>query len=237
VRLHVDVVVAAGPTLPALRQATATIPIVMAAAADPVRDGLVQSLSHPGGNFTGLSLGGRELGPKQLELLKELVPTAKLVAVLWEPMSITGWQEIEAAARGRDWRLLSLEVRSADEIERAIRRAIDARAGALFVSSGGLLTAQARRVAELAAKNRLPAMYPLRLHVDVGGLISYGTNIVAVWWHAAAFVNKILNGAKPADLPVEQPTKFELVINLKTAKALGLTIPPSLLARADEIIQ
>src|SRR5262249_61865621 len=131
-----------------------------------------QSVSHPGGNFTGLSIRGRELGTKHVEVLKELVPTAKLVAVLWEPMSIAGWQEIEAAAQRRDWKLLSLEVRGTDEIERAFRAAIDARAGALYVSSGGLLTSQARRGAELAAQNRLPAMYPLRLHLDAGGLLS-----------------------------------------------------------------
>ena len=235
VRLHVDVIVAAGPTLPALQQTTTTIPIVMAAAPDPVRDGFVRGLGHPGGNFTGLSLGGAELGPKRLDLLKELVPTARLVAVLWEPMSPPTM--IEAAARERGWKLLSLEVRGADEIERAFRAAIEARAGALILVSGALLTAQARRVAELAAKDRLPTMYSLRFYVEAGGLISYGTDIIEVWWRAAAFVDKILKGAKPADLPVEQPTKFELVINLKAAKALGLTIPPSLLARADQVIE
>jgi len=144
---------------------------------------------------------------------------------------------IEAAARERGWKLLSLEVRGADEIERAFRAAIEARAGALILVSGALLTAQARRVAELAAKDRLPTMYSLRFYVEAGGLISYGTDIIEVWWRAAAFVDKILKGAKPADLPVEQPTKFELVINLKAAKALGLTIPPSLLARADQVIE
>jgi len=235
VRLHVDVIVAAGPTVPALQQATATIPIVMAAAADPVRDGFVRSLGHPGGNVTGLSLGGTELGPKRLDLLKELVPTAKLIAVIWEP--IAAWREIDAAARARGWKLLSLEVRRTDEIERAFRTAMAARADALLVVSGGLLTAEARRIAELAARSRLPAMYPLRLHVDAGGLISYGTDIVDVWRRAAVFIDKILKGAKPADLPVEQPTKFELVINLKTAKALGLTIPQSLLLRADQVIE
>jgi len=219
VRLHMDVIVAAGPTLPALQQTTTTIPIVMAAAPDPVRDRFVRSLGHPGGNFTGLSLGGAELGPKRLDLLKELVPTARLVAVLWEPMSPPTM--IEAAARERGWKLLSLEVRGADEIERAFRAAIEARAGALIVISGGLLTAQARRVAELAAKGRLPAMYSLRFFVESGGLISYGTDIIEVWWRAAAFVDKILRGAKPADLPVEQPTKFDLIINLTTAKALA----------------
>ena len=235
VRLQLDVIVAAGPTVPALQKATATIPIVMAAAADPVRDGFVRSLGHPGGNVTGLSLGGAELGPKRLDLLKELVPTAKLVAVIWEPGAAP--REIDAAARTRGWKLLSLEVRRPDEIERAFRAAIDARADALLVVTGGLLTAEARRIAELAAKSRLPAMYPLRLHVEAGGLISYGTDIVEVWRRAASFVGKILKGAKPADLPVEQPTKFELVINLKAAKALKLTIPQTLLLQADQLIE
>jgi putative tryptophan/tyrosine transport system substrate-binding protein len=235
VRLHVDVIVAAGPAVPALQQATATIPIVMAAAADPVRDGFARSLGHPGGNVTGLSLGGAELGTKRLDLLNELVPSAKLVAVIWEP-SVSP-REIDAAARARGRKLLSLEVRRSDEIDRAFKTAIDARAGALLVVSGGLLTSEARRIAELAAKSRLPAMYPLRFFVEGGGLISYGTDIVDVWRRAAAFVDKILKGAKPTDLPVEQPTKFELVINLKAAKALKLTIPQTLLLQADQLIE
>ena len=146
-------------------------------------------------------------------------------------------REIDAAARARGRKLLLLEVRRSDEIDRAFKTAIDARADALLVVSGGLLTSEARRIAELAAKSRLPAMYPLRFFVEGGGLISYGTDIVDVWRRAAAFVDKILKGAKPTDLPVEQPTKFELVINLKTAKALGLTIPPSVLGRADQVIE
>jgi putative ABC transport system substrate-binding protein len=237
VRLQVDVIVAAGPTLPALKQATSTIPVVMAATDDPVGLGLVQSLGHPGRNFTGLSNQSVETTGKRLELLKELVPASAVVAVLWDRESLLSWQAAEVAARERGWKLLSLEIRDAGEIEGAFKAATDARAGALLVIASGPLVRHARRVAELAAKSRLPAMYPLRLYVEAGGLISYGANLSEIWRRAAVFVDKILKGAKPADLPVEQPTKFELVINLKTAKALGFTIPQSVLLRADEVIQ
>jgi putative ABC transport system substrate-binding protein len=235
VQLQVDVIVAPGPMLPALKQATSTIPVVMAGAIDPEGEGLVRSLGHPGGNFTGLSLQGVTVA-KRLELLKELVPGAAVVAVLREPGTLGVWQQAEAAARERGWKLLSLEVRDAGEIEGAFKAATAARAGALLVISGGSL-AQAGRIADLAARSRLPAIYSLRAFVDVGGLISYGSDINDLWRRAAGYVDKILKGAKPADLPIEQPTKFELVINLKTAKALGLTIPQSLLLRADEVIQ
>jgi len=235
VQLQVDVIVAPGPMLPALKQATSTIPVVMAGAIDPVGEGLVRSLGHPGGNFTGLSLQGVTVA-KRLELLKELVPGAAAVAVLREPGTLGVWQQAEAAARERGWKLLSLEVRDAGEIEGAFKAATAARAGALLVISGGSL-AQAGRIAELAARSRLPAIYSLRTSVDVGGLISYGSDINDLWRRAAGYVDKIFKGAKPADLPVEQPTKFELVINMKAAKALGLTIPPSVLLRADEVIQ
>jgi putative ABC transport system substrate-binding protein len=237
VRLQVDVIVAPGPMLPALKQATSTIPIVMAASADPVGLGYVQSLGHPGGNITGLSLQSIDTTGKRLELLKELVPPAASVAVLWDRASLLYWQAAEAAARARGWKLLSLEIRDAGEIEGVFTAATDARAGALLVSAAGLLFPQARRVAELAARSRLPAMYELRPYVEAGGLISYGADIIEIWRRAAVFVDKILKGAKPADLPVEQPTKFELVLNLRAAKALGLTIPPAVLARADEVIQ
>ena len=222
-------------TLPALKQATSTIPIVMVSG-DPVGQGYAQSLGHPGGNFTGLSLQSLELTGKQLELLKELVPGAAPVAVLWE--SLAGWQAAAAAARERGWKLLSLKIRDAGETEGAFRAATDARAGALLMYAPGLLWGHhVRRVVDLAAKSRLPVMYPYRLYVEGGGLISYATDLIEIWRRMAVFVDKILKGAKPADLPVEQPTKFELVINLKTAKALNLTIPPSLLGRADEVIQ
>ena len=159
------------------------------------------------------------------------------MAVLWDRASLPYWQAAEAAARERGWKLLSLEIRDAGEIEGAFKAATGARAGALLVLAGGLLFPHARRVAELAARSRLPAMYELRPYVEAGGLISYGADIIEIWRRAAVFVDKILKGAKPADLPVEQPTKFELVINLKAAKALGLTIPQSILLRADEVIQ
>jgi putative ABC transport system substrate-binding protein len=159
------------------------------------------------------------------------------VAVLWYRASLGSWQAAEAAARARGWKLLSLEIRDAGEIEGAFNAATGARAGALLVFASGLLDRQARRIAELAAKSRLPAMYSLRFYVEAGGLISYSADLIDIWRRAAVFVDKILKGAKPADLPVEQPTKFELVINLKTAKALGLTIPQSLRLRADEVIQ
>ena len=171
---------------------------------------------------------------KRLELLKDLVPSAAAVAVLWDRGAILRWQAADAAARERGWKLLSLEIRDAGEIEGAFKAATQNRAGALLVLASGL---PFRRVTELAARSRLPAMYELRPYVEAGGLISYGGDLIEIWRRAAVFVDKILKGAKPADLPVEQPTKFELVINLKAAKALGLTIPPSMLSRANEVIQ
>ena len=237
VRLQVDVIVAAGPALPALKQATSAIPIVMGGSADPVGLGYVRSLGHPGGNFTGLSSQSIEATGKRLELLKEIVPAAAPVAVLWDRASLLNWQAAEAAAKERGWKLLSLEIRDAGEIEGAFKATTKARAVALLVFASGLLFTRARRIAELAATSRLPAMYDLRTYVEAGGLISYSADLIDIWRRAAVFVDKILKGAKPADLPVEQPTKFELVINLKTAKALGLTIPQSLLARADQVIE
>ena len=238
VRLQLDVIVAAGPTLPALKQATSTTPVVMGGEGDPVGRGFVKSLGHPGGNFTGLSLQGVEVTGKRLELLKVLVPAPARVAVLWDAHNtLPYWQAAEAAARERGWKLLSLEIRDAGEIERVFRIATDARAGALLVSPGGVLDRQAGRIAALAAKSRLPAMYALRFYVEAGGLISYSADLIEIWRRAATYVDKILKGANPADLPVEQPTKFELVINLKAAKSIGLTIPQELLLRADEVIQ
>jgi putative tryptophan/tyrosine transport system substrate-binding protein len=235
--LQLDVIVAAGQALAALKQATSTMPIVMTASNDPVGQGYVQSLARPGGNMTGLSLQATETTGKRLELLKQFVPGAAPVAVLWDREQLPKWQAAEAAARGSGWKLLSIEVRHAADIEAAFRVATEARAGAALVTPGGTLFPQARRVADLAAQHRLPAMYELRPMVEAGGLISYGADIVDIWRRAAVYVDKILRGAKPADLPVEQPTKFELVINLKAAKALGLTIPPSLMLRADEVIE
>jgi putative tryptophan/tyrosine transport system substrate-binding protein len=238
VRLKVDVILAGGgPTVPALKQATTTIPIVMAASADPVADGYVQSLAHPGGNITGLSLQSTEASAKRFELLKELVPGPAPVAVFWNASSTQSRKAAEMIARKRGWKILPIEIRDAGAIEGAFKTAIDGHADAVLVFAAGVLFPQAQRVAELAARNRLPAMYDLREYVDAGGLISYGANINQIWRQAAGFVDKILKGAKPGDLPIEQPTKFELVINMKTAKALGLTIPQSLLLRADDAIQ
>lgn len=221
----------------ALKQVTATIPIVMAAGSDPVAEGLVQSLGHPGGNFTGLSHQRTETTGKRLELLKELVPGAAPVAVLWEPSGVLSWQEADAAARARVWKLLSLQIRSASELEVAFKKATDARAGSLLVLTGEIAYPHRQRIAELAAASRLPAMYDLRPFVEAGGLISYGADLNEIWRRAAGFVDKILKGAKPADLPIEQPTKFDLVVNLKAAKALGLGIPQSVLLRADDVIR
>ncbi len=238
VGLQVDVIVAGGPVLPALKQATSTIPVIMGAAGDPVREGFVQSLRRPGWNFTGLSLQLVETTVKRLELLKELVPGAAPVAVLRsDPAGLSSWQAAESAAKERGWKLISLVIRDAVEIEAAFKAAAAAGVGGLLVLPIGILDPHARRIAELAAKSRLPAMYGLRFYVEAGGLISYSADVIEMWRRAAVFVDKILKGANPADLPVEQPTKFELVINLKAARSIGLTIPKQVLSRADEVMQ
>jgi putative ABC transport system substrate-binding protein len=181
---------------------------------------------------------GDVVSGKRLELLKELVPGAAPVGVIWDRSSVRSCQLAEAAARERGWKLLSLEIQDAGELERALSAATKARAGALLVSAGRALTPHSRRVAELAARSRLPAMYEYRFFAEYGGgLIAYGADAVEMWRRAATFVDKILKGAKPGDLPIERPTKFELVINLRTAKALGLTIPQSVLSRADHVIE
>jgi len=236
-RLDLDVIVGAGPSLHALKQATSTIPVVMASSDDPVSAGLVQSLAHPGGNFTGMSSQATETTGKRLELLKELVPGAAPVAVLWHGDHIEHWQAAQAAARTRGWKLLSIEMRDAGEIDAAFKAASDGRASALLVHAPTLLQSHRQRVMELALKHRLPTIFHQRVYVAAGGLMAYGADVSEIWHHAAVFVDKILKGTKPADLPAEQPTKFELVINLKTATALGLTIPQALLLRADEVIQ
>ena len=227
VRLRVDVIVAAGPALVACQQATSTLPIVMAGAEDPVGLGVIKTLARPGTNFTGLSNQSVEATVKKLELLKEMVPGAAPVAVLWDPAALLSWQALQAAARQRGWKLLPFEVHDAAEIEAAIKAAAAAKAGALL-AAGGLAFRHARRIAELAFISRLPAS---------PGVLSYGADLSVIWHRAATFVDKILRGAKPADLAVEQPTKFKLVIDLGTARALRLTIPQALLLRADEVIQ
>ena len=245
VALQVDVIVAGGtPQALAAKQATKTIPIVFTSATDPVTDGLVTSLARPGGNVTGLStISTPEIVGKRLELLKQVIPGITRVAVLWQPggqgerTNKDMLKGAELAARALGVRLQAVETRGPEDFDRAFSDMTRARAGALTSAGGTMFFNERRRLVDLAAKNRLPAAYTQREFVDAGGLMAYGANIADLWRRAATYVDKILKGAKPGDLPVEQPTTFELVINLKTAKALGLTIPPSLLQRADEVIQ
>src|SRR5882724_7487037 len=238
VALKVDVILAAGePHALAAKQATKTIPIVFTVAADPVASGLVTSLARPGGNVTGLSSVGPDLVGKRLEQLKQAVPGVSRVAVLWQPGAADERTEkdllkgAEVAARALGVRLQFVEARGPADIDRAFSDMTRARAGALNVLGSAMFFNERRRLVDLAAKHRLPAVYTSRESVDAGGLMAYGANFADLFRRAATYVDKILKGAKPGDLPVEQPTKFELVINLKTAKALGLTIPPSLLQR------
>jgi len=212
----------------------------MASAGDPVAGGLVDSLARPGGNITGLSQMAPDLAGKRLELLKEIVPKLSRVAVLWNPqsrISTLSWKEIQLPALALGVQLHSLEVRSPNEFDKAFKDATRARAGALAIMPSPVFATNLKRIADFAAKNRLPSVFHLREFVDSGGLVAYGVDRSDMFRRAATYVDKILKGAKPADLPVEQPTRFELVVNLKTAKALGLTIPPSVLIRADQVIQ
>jgi len=241
VRLKVDVIVAS-PAAPALaaKNATGTIPIVFMGAGDPVGQGLVASLPRPGGNVTGLSYGvGPSIFAKDLELLKEAVPKVRRVAVLFNPASPTQHiiSEVKDAARSLGLQLQLVEARGPGDFDGAFAAMARERAGALFVVTDPVFSPHRARLVDLAIKNRLPTIFTQREDAEAGGLMSYGPRLSDLWRRGATYVDKILKGAKPADLPVEQPTKFELVINLKTAKALGLTIPPSLLARADEVIQ
>ena len=236
INLQVDVIVAVAASLAAVKQATSTIPVVMPGINDPVGQGYAKSLARPGGNFTGLSFQLVELIGKRLEILKQLVPAPAPVAVLWQRAFPQSWEAAQAAARKGGWKLLSLPIRDIDDIEEAFSAATKARASAVLVVASAP-DGQSRRVTELAAKSHLPAMYHFRYHVESGGLVSYAPDLLEIWRGAAAYVGKILKGTKAADIPIEQPTKFELVINLKTAKALGLTIPPSLLQRADQVIE
>jgi putative ABC transport system substrate-binding protein len=242
VALKVDVIVAAAGTPGALaaKQATRTFPIVFPAASDPVASGLVTSLARPGGNVTGLSFFTPELVGKCLELLTQAVPGISRVAVLWQPGERPEKNMLkgaEVAARALGVRLQFVEARGPDDFDRAFSEMAGARAGALTVVTSTMFFIERRRLVDLAEKNRLPAVYPWREYADAGGLMAYGPNVADLFRRAAGYVDKILKGAKPGDLPVEQPTKFELVINLKTAKALGLTIPQSLLQRADQVIE
>jgi putative ABC transport system substrate-binding protein len=244
VRLKVDVLVtdATPPTL-AAKQATRTIPIVFAATADAVGTGIVATLARPGGNLTGLSFLAPELVGKCLERLKEAVPRITRVAVLWHPGSLGEstqrhmLKQAEVSARALGVQLQLVEARRPGDFDRAFSEMTTGRAGAMTVLTSIMFFNEQKRLVSLAAQNRLPTVYPWREPVDAGGLLSYGPNLNDLYRRAAYFVDKILSGAKPADLPVEQPTKFELVINLKTARALGLTIPQTLLLRADQVIE
>jgi putative ABC transport system substrate-binding protein len=244
VRLKVDVIVVAGGSGPiqAAKNATKTIPIVMAAlAADPVGGGLVESLARPGGNVTGLTTLSRELGDKRLELLKEAVPKIAHVAVLYDPaipQSVLELKEVlPVTARALRLTIQPWEVRTADDFERVFAAMNKARSDGLYLTSGGLMNANQKRIAGFALKHRLPSVYANREAVDASGLMYYGADLADSYRRVAIYVDKILKGAKPANLPVEQPTKFELVINLKAAKQIGLTIPPNVLARADRVIK
>jgi putative tryptophan/tyrosine transport system substrate-binding protein len=241
IRLKVDLLVAGGTNAAlAARDATKTIPIVFLNVSDPVADGLVDSLARPGGNITGFTIISGVLAGKRLELLKERIPKLTRVAVLWDPKNrgSTGqWKENQLPARELGLQLHSMEISSADKIESAFQEAAKTRSAALTVTQNPVLTSRRKQVVELAAKNRLPAIYHQGEFVEIGGLMSYGPDQAEPYRRAAVFVDKILKGAKPADLPVEQPMKFEFIINLKAAKQIGLTIPPNVLARADKVIR
>ena len=239
VRLKVDVIVTRGtPAAQAAKGASGSIPVVMAAMGAPLL--VVPSLPHPSGNVTGMTTFSAELIGKRVELLKELIPGLSRLALLHNmgnPMSPPEWQEAQDAARALALQAVLLDIRSEDDLPRAFEEAARARVDALLVGADGLTQAHQRTIVDLAARDRLPAIHPSRDFVELGGLMAYAPSYPDLYFRAASLIDKILRGANPADLPVEQPTRFELVINLKTAKALGLTIPQSLLARADEVIE
>ena len=241
VRLHIQVILAVGiAAVRAAQQATSTIPIVMTTAGNAVAQGFVASLAQPGGNITGLSGFGVELSGKRLELLTEAVPEVSRIAVLWNPAnpaSAPFLRETQAAAQALGVELHVLEVRTPNEFEGAFAAATSGRAEALLVMPDAFLYGNRTRIVDFAQRNGLSGMYPDRDYVDAGGLMSYGVSWAALFPRAATYVDKLLKGVKPADLPVEQPTQFELVLNLKTAKALGITLPPTLLVWAEEVLQ
>jgi putative ABC transport system substrate-binding protein len=241
VRLYVDVIVTAStPGALAARNGTKTIPIVFVAVADPVGSGLVVSLARPGGNLTGLSNQTVDLGGKNLELLKEVLPKVSRVAVLGStanPYRSNSQEGIEVVARSLGVQLQVVEIGEPKDLDSAFSKMIKGRAGAVLIRGGALLSDQRIRIADLAVRSRLPSIFWDRPFAEAGGLMAYGPSSADMYRRAATYVDKILKGAKPADLPVEQPTKFEFVINLKTAKQIGLTIPPNVLARADKVIK
>jgi putative ABC transport system substrate-binding protein len=240
VNLKVDVIVSGGTTSTrALKQATSTIPIVMTLEGDPVGDGLAASLARPGGNITGLSTMGPELSGKRLELLKEMIPKISRVAVFYSasPQNAPLSSEVDVAAKSLGLRLQKLELRGPTDIDTAFRAATRERAGAALARAAAVLLSQRTRVAELAIKSRLPMIFGREEFVEAGGLAIYAASTADLSRRAATYVDKILKGTKPADIPVEQPMKFELVFNLKTAKQIGITIPPNVLVRADRVIR
>jgi putative ABC transport system substrate-binding protein len=240
VRLPVDVLVTHGPTIRPAQHATQTIPIVMAVVTDPVSSGLVASLARPGGNLTGISIGAAELGGKRLELLLQAVPGASRVAVLWNAAladKMPEWQGTQTAARRLGVALHSVEVRGPADFDGAFATLAREHPDALITLADALTLTHLRRIVAFATEHRLALISELKDFAEAGGLMTYGPSGRALWRRAAAYVDKILKGAKPAELPVEQPMKFELVINLKTAQAFGITLPPSLLILADEVIR
>jgi putative ABC transport system substrate-binding protein len=238
---RVDVIVAVGPpALRAAKEATSSVPIVFVVGSDPVRDGLVASMSRPGGNITGISFLAVDLTPKRLELASELVPNAKMIALLVNPTNAAEARVVEdvhGAARAADYQLETLKAGSDNEIEAAFAKLAGWRGKVLIVSPDSLFTSRAEQLVALASRHATPTIYAYREFVLAGGLASYGTRVPTVHRQAGIYVGRILKGEKPGDLPVMQPTTFELVINLNTAKALGLDVPPTLLARADEVIE
>jgi ABC-type uncharacterized transport system substrate-binding protein len=241
IALKVDVIVTAGtPATQAVKKATTSVPLVMVAVGDPVATGIVPSLAQPSGNITGLTSMAEELEGKRLELLREVLPTVSHVAVLWNPENqslLATLKEIRAAALGLGITVQALEVRTSGELEEAFKEIIRQQPEALHVMGDRLFTHNRQQIVDFATKQRLPGVYTHRELVDAGGLMFYGPSYPGMHRRAAYFVDRILKGAKPGDLPVERPTMFDLVINLKTARALGLTIPPSVLFQADEVIQ
>ena len=249
VQLKVDVIVTtSGNSAKAASEATKTIPIVLTTGADPVKSGLAESLAKPGGNVTGLSIIEEDLSGKRVDILKETFPKMTRMAYLWHPLAVSysaadttsgnpSYDQAEKATKTAGVQLLSYKVRTLAEIERAFAEMPKVRPDALLVLQSPLMTLNSKKIVELALKQRLPGMYPTRQFAEEGGLMAYGPLIGDLYRRAATYVDKILKGAKPADLPVEQPMKFEFVVNLKTAKQIGLTIPPNVLARADKVIK
>jgi ABC-type uncharacterized transport system substrate-binding protein len=241
IRLKVDVlVVAATNEARAAKNATKIIPIVALNAGRSVESGLIDSMSHPGGNLTGFSPNPSELSGKRLELLKDTFPKLSRVAVLWDPNAPTGettWKEMQSSAKALGLQMFSMQVSRSEQFDLAFKGAVKAGSGAVVVNLSPFINSHQRRIHQLAAENKLPAIYPRAEFVESGGLMSYGADRNEGFRRAAVMIDKILKGTKPADIPVEQPTKFELVINLKTAKQIGLTIPPNVLARADRVIK